>query len=54
MERRTLVGPFTGLYILGPDVHRITEAHIHHIRSLAKKYDLFIQIEPIDAYTPHT
>lgn len=47
LERRTIFWSFTGLYVLGIDPHLLTQGHIQHLRSLAQKSDLFLQVEPM-------
>lgn len=49
IERRKIVGKYTGLYILGIREKLITKALLKHIKDkIAQKSDLFLQIEPID------
>lgn len=46
IERRKIIGTMTGLYVLGVE-ENLQPKHIADLRKIAKKNDIFIQIEPI-------
>lgn len=49
IERRSIVGRYTGLYILGIQEKLVTQGLLSHIQeNIAQESDLFLQIEPID------
>ncbi|MEI6711874.1 MAG: hypothetical protein WCK88_07000 [bacterium] len=47
IERRTIIGPLTGLYVLGIEENTITPERVSRLRNIAQKNDIFIQLEPI-------
>lgn len=49
LERRSIVGKYTGLYALGVDGNDINEELLEYIRGeICGKNDLFLQIEPLE------
>jgi lipid II:glycine glycyltransferase (peptidoglycan interpeptide bridge formation enzyme) len=49
LERRTIIGKYTGLYALGVDGNEINEELLEYIGTeIRENNDLFLQIEPID------
>jgi len=48
LERRGIVGKYTGLYVLGVDEKVISKELLNYIRTeIREKNDLFLQIEPL-------
>jgi hypothetical protein len=53
LERRTIIGKYTGLYALGADGWVIDEELLEYIRDeIRQEHDLFLQIEPLSQGQP--
>lgn len=49
LERRSIVGKYTGLYALGTNGKVVNEELLEYIRGeICDKNDLFLQIEPLE------